>query len=154
MGHSPKRRGRLAGPLFELKLSLKPARSREAAKVLHQELTAAIVDGRLAAGTQLPPTRRSSGFFGVSRNTAAEVYERLVSEGHAETRRGAGTFVAERLAARPAAAPPSSEETHKRRLNAFWLREDITAAMSFWRDSTEEPVGRKATPVDFRPAMV
>jgi GntR family transcriptional regulator/MocR family aminotransferase len=153
LAHSRKRHGRLARPLFELKLNLQPAGSREASKVLHQELTSAIVDGRLAAGTRLPPTRRSADFFGVSRNTAAEVYERLVSEGHAVTKQGAGTFVAERVAAPPAACR-SNEDAQKHRLNAFWLRPEVIAAMSFWQDSPEDTPGRKGAPVDFRPAMV
>ena len=86
----------MADPLFELTLDLKPQGSREASRTLHRELRAAILDGRLAAGAKLPATRKSAAFFGVSRNTAAEVYERLVTEGHAVSRRGAGTYVAER----------------------------------------------------------
>ena len=76
MGHSRSERKRVAEPLFELKLNLKPSGSREASKTLYGELRAAILDGRLAAGAKLPPTRKSAAFFGVSRNTAAEVYER------------------------------------------------------------------------------
>ena len=93
--------------------------------------------------------------FGVSRNTAASVYERLVAEGHAVTRRGAGTYVAEKIPSRAAAARPIAEQALRHRLNGFWLRPDVTAAMSFWRDSPEsEPAVRKGAPIDFRPAMV
>jgi GntR family transcriptional regulator/MocR family aminotransferase len=140
--------------LFELKLNLKPSGSREASKTLYRELTTAILDGRLAAGAKLPPTRKSMTFFGVSRNTAAEVYERLVTEGHAVTRRGAGTFVAERTAAPPLDRSQRTAEIFKTRLNEFWLRADVTAAMSFWRDSAEGAPARKGMHVDFRPAMV
>jgi GntR family transcriptional regulator/MocR family aminotransferase len=154
LGHSRSGRRRVAEPLFELKLNLKPSGSRDASKTLYLELTSAILEGRLAPGAKLPPTRKSLTFFGVSRNTAAEVYERLVTEGHAVARHGAGTFVSERIAAPSAGASHVSEETFKNRLNQFWLRPDVTAAMSFWRDSTEGAPVRKGMHVDFRPAMV
>jgi GntR family transcriptional regulator/MocR family aminotransferase len=145
---------RVVDPLFEIKLELKPRGSREASRTLHHELRAAILDGRLAAGAKLPATRKSAAFFGVSRNTAAEVYERLVTEGHAVTRHGAGTYVAERSLA-SAAGRRIDEAGAVRRLNKFWLRADITAAMGFWQDSGEpNSAARKGTPVDFRPAMV
>ncbi len=141
-----------AHPLFELMLELKPRGSREASRTLHQELRAAILDGRLAAGAKLPATRKSAAFFGVSRNTAAEVYERLVSEGHAMSRRGAGTYVAERTLQE--SARRITEVSSVRRLNAFWLRADITAAMGFWQDSRDSLPPRRGMQVDFRPAMV
>jgi GntR family transcriptional regulator/MocR family aminotransferase len=154
LGHSHPVRRRLAEPLFELKLNLKPKGAREASKTLYRELMAAIVDGRLAAGARLPPSRKSTAFFGVSRNTAAEVYERLVGSGHAVTRHGAGTYVAETKALRPASAPQLTAATFKNRLNEFWLRPDVTAAMSFWRDGSDAGAPRKGAHVDFRPAMV
>ena len=154
MGHPGTRHRRAVDPLFEIKLDLKPRGSREASRTLHDELRAAILDGRLAAGAKLPATRRSAAFFGVSRNTAAEVYEKLVTEGHAVTRPGAGTYVAERLL-RPVAARRVTEPADAHRLNEFWLRPDVTAAMGFWQDSREPNAPpRKGTLVDFRPAMV
>ena len=153
MGHPASHRRRPLDPLFEIKLDLKPRGSREAARTLHHELRAAILDGRLAAGAKLPATRKSASFFGVSRNTAAEVYERLVTEGHAVTRHGAGTYVAERtVEVTSSRAVPAAASAH--RMNEFWLRADVTAAMSFWQDSAEASRPRKGTLVDFRPAMV
>ena len=154
MDHPGSRRRRAVDPLFEIKLELKPRGSREASRTLHQELRAAILDGRLAAGAKLPATRKSAAFFGVSRNTAAEVYEKLVTEGHAVTRHGAGTYVAERsFASAVTHRMDATGVTH--RLNEFWLRADITAAMGFWQDSHEPTApARKGAPVDFRPAMV
>lgn len=152
MGHPAPRRTRAVDPLFEIKLDLKPRGSREASRSLHHELRAAILDGRLAAGSKLPATRRSAAFFGVSRNTAAEVYERLVTEGHAVTRHGAGTYVAERTA-RPSARG-IAEVSGVQRLNKFWLRADVTAAMGFWQDAHDSPPARKGALADFRPAMV
>ena len=154
LGHSSSPRKRSIDPLFEIELDLGPKGSREAARTLHRELKAAILDGRLIGGARLPATRKSAAFFGVSRNTAAEVYERLVNEGHAVTRHGAGTYVADRAPAAPR-AKGSAAQTTAHSVNEFWLRPDITAAMSFWRDRPEYPSsGRKGANVDFRPAMV
>jgi GntR family transcriptional regulator / MocR family aminotransferase len=111
--HPGSRRRRAVDPLFEIKLELKPRGSRETSRTLHHELRGAILDGRLAAGARLPATRKSAAFFGVSRNTAAEVYERLVTEGHAVTRHGAGTYVTERPVS-PASASPIESASSKR----------------------------------------
>ena len=48
-------------------------------------------------GPNCPPPGNPSPFFGVSRNTVAEVYERLLNEGYVVTRHGSGTYVAERF---------------------------------------------------------
>lgn len=152
MGHSRSLR-KAADPLFEIPLDRASKGSRESSRTLYQELKAAILDGRLTAGAQLPPTRKSASFFGVSRNTAAEVYENLVNEGCAVTRRGSGTFVAERRAAAPPAAPKQGSAAHYR-LNEFWTRPDIADAMSFLRDQAESAAPGKTASADFRPALV
>jgi GntR family transcriptional regulator/MocR family aminotransferase len=155
LGHSSRRK-RAADPLFELRLNLEPAGSRDSSRTLYRELKLAILDGRLSAGTKLPATRQSIALFGVSRNTATAVYERLVTEGYAHTRHGAGTYVAATpIPARPAVDISPAQEPLKRRLNGFWLRPDVAAAMSFWRDAPDAaPSARRAASVDFRPAMV
>jgi len=81
--------------LFEIKLDVAAKGSRQASESLYRQLKAAILDGRLAAGAKLPVPRMASRYLGVSRNTAVGVYERLASEGHVVTRRGAGSFVAD-----------------------------------------------------------
>src|ERR1700742_5037962 len=121
MGRPPSAPRRAVEPLFEIKLDLKPSGSRELSRTLHDELRAAILDGRLAAGAKLPATRKSAAFFGVSRNTAAEVYERLVTEGHAVTRHGAGTYVAEKTSG-TASSSRVAAAGEVLRLNPFWLR--------------------------------
>src|ERR1700690_2939479 len=153
MVHSPSPPRRAVDPLFEVELDLGPKGPRDASRTLHHELRAAILDGRLPAGAKLPATRKSAAFFGVARNTAAEVYERLVDEGHAVSRRGAGTYVADSPSVLP--EKRESESVSEHRLNGFWLRADVTAAMSFWRDRPEYTAsGRKGASIDFRPAMV
>jgi GntR family transcriptional regulator/MocR family aminotransferase len=142
-------------PLFEIELDLEAKGSRESSRSLYRQLKTAILDGRLGAGAKLPPTRKSVAFFGVSRNTAAEVYERLADEGYVVTRHGSGTFVAAMVPALRSRTSPNGEEPPDRRLNEFWLRPDVTAAIGFWRDRSQRaspsPKDRQA---DFRPALV
>ncbi|EXG80481.1 PLP-dependent aminotransferase family protein [Cryptosporangium arvum] len=64
----------------------------------------AVVDGRLGPGARLPATRDLAADLGVSRGVVVEAYRRLVDEGLAEARTGAGTVVTNRLA--PLAPPP------------------------------------------------
>ncbi|MBY8870593.1 PLP-dependent aminotransferase family protein [Micromonospora sp. PLK6-60] len=61
---------------------------------IYRQLRDAVVDGRLAAGERLPPTRELALRLAVSRNTVAAAYDRLTAEGFLVGRVGAGTFVA------------------------------------------------------------
>jgi GntR family transcriptional regulator / MocR family aminotransferase len=133
-------------PLFELDIVL-PARDR--ARALHRQLTEAMLDGRLAAGTKLPPLRMAARVYGLSRNTAAAVYEQLLHEGHVITRRGAGTYVAERT--RPTVR--REDIAVEPRVNPFWLREDVTSAMNLWQE-VRDVSAADANHIDFRPAIV
>lgn len=133
-------------PLFEIGIA--PGEKGTATKGLYRQLRTAITEGRLAPGTRLPPTRRAEAFFGVSRNTIAEAYARLISEGYVTSRHGAGTYVAERT---PESAIPTEANTVDYALNAFWLRPDTRSAMAFWHDSDAPLVSLRA---DFRPALI
>ena len=133
-------------PLFEIDIVL-PDRDR--ARALHRQLTAAIVDGRLVAGTKLPPLRTAAHVYGLSRNTTAGVYEQLLNEGHVITRRGAGTYVAAR--ARPAV--PRGGVLVEARVNPFWLRDDVTSAMNLWQEARDVSAA-DSNHIDFRPAIV
>jgi GntR family transcriptional regulator/MocR family aminotransferase len=149
-------------PLFEIDLQLAARGSREASQTLYRQLKAAIADGRLPPGAKLPPTRQSAAFFRVSRNTTVEVYERLLNEGYVVSRHGSGTYVALKApktvsramtrAKAQAASPPGQ------RINAFWLRPEITAAMGFWREdsnlTTRRERSSRAPHIDFRPALI
>src|ERR1700753_4278094 len=117
-------------PIFELHLRRPPKGSREGAEILFGQLRDAIVEGRLAPGAQLPATRKSQAFFGVSRNTCAAVYEKLLGAGYLTSRHGSGTFVALRRPAVPRSAPADECDA---RLNPVWLSDEVTSAMSFWR---------------------
>ena len=73
---------------------------RDLAGEMYRQLRAAIVDGRLMAGERLPPSREMAARLSVSRTTVSVAYDRLVSEGLAVARVGAGTFVGGHLAGR------------------------------------------------------
>ncbi|HEY1529670.1 MAG TPA: PLP-dependent aminotransferase family protein [Galbitalea sp.] len=77
---------------MDVHVSLGPTRERT--ESIYRQLSAAIVEGRLAGGEPLPASRVLAAELGVSRTTVAAVYDRLVAEGFTVTRPGAGTFVA------------------------------------------------------------
>jgi GntR family transcriptional regulator/MocR family aminotransferase len=142
-------------PLFEVDLDRAAIGSRASTRSLYLQLMAAIFDGRLMLGAKLPPTRQAKKFFGVSRNTAAEVYEKLKSDGYVVTRHGSGTFVATAVPASRHRSRKRADDAPDRRLNTMWLRPDVTAAMAFWRDDSERlPCTSESDHIDFRPAMV
>jgi GntR family transcriptional regulator/MocR family aminotransferase len=120
------RRGRAvtAGPRTGgadfLQLTPASAPSRGLTAWLADALRAGIMDGRLQAGTALPPTRVLAGDLGVSRGVIVETYQRLRDEGLVSARSGAGTQVLPvsrphrpppAPAARPARRPPAPEAT-------------------------------------------
>jgi len=136
-------------PFFEIELERAVPGSGQATRLLYRQLKDAIHDGRLAAGIRLPASRQSAAFFGLSRNTVAQIYDRLANEGLVVGRHGSGTYVAD-LPPEPASLP-SPGGTY--RLNPFWLQHDVTSAMGFWRDdpAAARQVGRT---MDFRPALI
>src|SRR5689334_14179820 len=78
---------------------------------LADAIRAAIMDGRLRAGTPLPATRLLAGDLGVSRGVIVEAYQRLADEGLVSAQPGAGTRVLgvprpAPAAARALAGPP------------------------------------------------
>jgi GntR family transcriptional regulator/MocR family aminotransferase len=149
------RRKGVPNPLFEVQLNLAAKGSRDSARTLYRELKDAILEGRLLAGARLPPARQAREYFGVSRNTAAGVYEKLINDGYALARQGSGTYVAKRVTARSTSAELAKKAAPDRRLNAFWLDPNVTAAIGFWRE--QPPLSAKdrhSRPIDFRPALV
>ena len=84
--------GPMAGADF-LQLSPAAAPVRGLTGWLADAIRAAIMDGRLGAGTPLPATRLLAGDLGVSRGVIVEAYQRLADEGLVSARPGAGTRV-------------------------------------------------------------
>src|SRR4051794_11182583 len=64
---------------------------------IYRQIRRAILDGRLASGGRLPPTRELASSLAVSRTTVTVAYERLGGEGFITSKLGAGTFVSERV---------------------------------------------------------
>jgi GntR family transcriptional regulator/MocR family aminotransferase len=77
-------------------------------RALEQSLRSAIRDGRLPAGARLPSTRALALDLGLARGTVVECYAQLEAEGYLESRRGAGTWIAEVPIGRPDIAPPAA----------------------------------------------
>jgi len=138
--------------LFEVGLEKPEKGARDATRRIDAQLRAAIADGRLAPGVRLPATRQAAAAFGVSRNTAVEIYDRLLHDGYVVARHGAGTFVAERPPAAGAAANAGAPAA-ERPLNPFWLRSEVSDAISFWRSGGEDPPAT-ASDIELRPALV
>ncbi|HWI77348.1 MAG TPA: PLP-dependent aminotransferase family protein [Sphingomicrobium sp.] len=76
-----------------LSLDLPPPESRSLRTALYSQLRDAIRNGRIASGEQLPASRRLADQIGRSRKSVVAVYERLIAEGLAEARMGAGVYV-------------------------------------------------------------
>ena len=74
------------------------------AHALHEQLRAAILDGRLLAGAALPSSRGLATTLGIARNTVVAAYDLLVAEGYVLPRRGAKAVVAS-VRPRPSARP-------------------------------------------------
>jgi GntR family transcriptional regulator/MocR family aminotransferase len=62
---------------------------------IYRLLQAAIVSGRLAAGSKLPSSRTLAKELGVARNTVTQAYEQLLAEGYVESSAGSGTYVSD-----------------------------------------------------------
>src|SRR5258705_12424795 len=77
----------------EVDLHVSLVQRGEFAAQIYRQTRDAILDGRLASGERLPPSREFAQRLGVSRNTVAVAYERLTAEGLLVARVGAGTFV-------------------------------------------------------------
>ncbi|MGH9185023.1 MAG: PLP-dependent aminotransferase family protein, partial [Acidimicrobiales bacterium] len=69
---------------------------------IYRQLRRAILDGRLAPGERLPPTRELARRLSVSRTTVTVAYDRLTGEGFVAARVGAGTFVSTHRPSAPA----------------------------------------------------
>ncbi|GIP31254.1 PLP-dependent aminotransferase family protein [Paenibacillus sp. J2TS4] len=65
-------------------------------EALYQAIKAAIMEGRLAYGIQLPSTRELAKQYSLSRGTVNVAYEMLAAEGYTSSETGKGTFVAKK----------------------------------------------------------
>lgn len=107
---------------------------------LERAIRVGIATGRLRAGDQLPTVRQLAVDLRVNANTVARVYLALERDGVLATKRGVGTFIAEKVPKGP------NEEHRKRRLSALidrFLTE--TAALGYSPDEVARHLARRAT---------
>ncbi|GBG03061.1 transcriptional regulator [Azospira sp. I13] len=90
---------------LELGLAPRPA-GTTLQRWLYDELRAAILSGRIAAGRRLPSSRDLARQQGVSRGTVLSVYEQLMAEGYLASTTGSGTVVVDALRLQGAPARP------------------------------------------------
>jgi GntR family transcriptional regulator/MocR family aminotransferase len=107
-------------PLFELPIRLPMRGSHQILRALHQQLRAAILDGRLRPGLRLPSTRALASSHGISRNTAVAAYDLLLSEGYVSMRPGSGCYVAQALSRPVPGRVRAGNTAADRRLSSFW----------------------------------
>src|SRR5205814_458314 len=110
---------------------------------LYNALRAAMLEGRLPAGSRLPSTRALASQLGVARGTVVLVFEQLRAEGYVTGRVGSGTIVASSLPDawfKSQGEPPARAATERR-----------AATLSRWGRSLGRPVEpRGRTPRPFR----
>jgi GntR family transcriptional regulator/MocR family aminotransferase len=107
-------------PLFELPIRLPTRGSHQVLRALHQQLRAAIVDGRLRPGLRLPSTRALASSHGISRNTAVAAYDLLLSEGYVSMRQGSGCYVAQALSRPVPARARAGNTAADKRLSSLY----------------------------------
>lgn len=81
------------GQVTDLRLVIDKTRPTPAYLQLKEQLTLAIDDGVLTAGSALPSERSLAVDLGLSRMTVRRAFEELVGAGVVEQRQGSGTFV-------------------------------------------------------------
>ena len=118
-------------PVFPFDVSLPTRGAGRIARDLHQQLRAAILEGRLVAGAELPATRRVADALGIGRNTAVTAYDLLIAEGYVVPRAGAKAVVAEIAQRRSEKARSPRAIDRKSWLNVLpsTLRENPTVHM-------------------------
>ena len=74
---------------------------------LRRQFVGLIRSGTLAAGARLPALRQLAGALGLAVGTVARTYRELEADGLVSSRRGGGTWVADRPPAPPADLGPA-----------------------------------------------
>lgn len=79
---------------MELILSLSSSDDVPLYQRIYSQIRDGIISGRLRPSERVPSTRELAAQHEISRNTVNLAYERLLSEGYLESKRGSGTYVA------------------------------------------------------------
>ena len=113
-----------------------PAQTESLRVQIYERLGHVITTGKLMPGMRLPSSRMLAIELRVSRNTVLAAYAQLVAEGYADSRPGAGTYVAENMAdsdfsvtpKQGTSAPPSIQRTTVSARGAMLSAPDVTWA--------------------------
>ena len=116
---------------------------------LYRGIRQRILSGDMVPGTRLASTRAFASGLGVSRFTLVTAFDRLVSEGYLESKRGGGTFVAREIpdAALQAMVEDAADPPARARRDPDLSRRgrDLTSLV------ITGPRGKLDEPVAFRP---
>lgn len=117
---------------------------------LVRALRAAVVDGRIAPGSALPPSRALAADLGCSRWVVTEAYGQLVAEGYFEARAGSATRV--RATAAAPASPYGRRPRHEPWKPEFDMLPGMPDLRAFprkrWSDAVRDATG-SLTPAEF-----
>jgi len=97
-----------------VRIHLDPSAKTPLSRQLRDGLVTRIERGTLLPGERLPPVRELAEELDLAPNTVAKAYRELEASGHLETRGRHGTFVAERLPAKPTDTEASLAEAADR----------------------------------------
>lgn len=92
-----------------MKIRIKKGSRTSLQHQLHGGIRAAIMEGRLRPGEQLPSTRSLAVQLNISRGTVDLAYARLLEEGYAVAKGPRGTFVSSQLHPNPARATAAAK---------------------------------------------
>ncbi len=106
---------------------------------LTRALKRAILQGRLIAGTPLPPTRALARTLGLSRNTVIAAYDALCAESLTTARGRAGTYVR----AQSASTPPATSGAPVEAPSRYAARARTLPAPTLSQDSQRLPLNLK-----------
>jgi len=120
------------------KLHTDPNSTTPLYRQIYEQLSSAILAGKLARGERLPATRELAGSIGLNRTTIAAAYELLEADGLIRSHVGKGTFVTGPETTRPKQTGPGKP----RDWNALFARRN--------RDRT--PISYVSRPSDQGPA--
>lgn len=105
---------------------------------LYEQLRQAILSGRLKPGHRLPSSRELAKTLAIGRLTVIESFDRLLSEGYFEARRGSGTYVSTALNPALLNSDPDRPPAPPGHLSAFGT--GLAASAPLWQEPRHLPI--------------